>query len=285
MHRHRTSIWALPVTASDEHGRLVISEIQLNYAGDYVCSAVGVYITYKESVRLDVRRLVGSDPTPSPVEPCGAGKFESQNGECIPSEYLCDRDPDCVDGSDEVSCPAADYPCDPDEFLCTNGVCAWKIWRCDGNNDCGDRSDEHNCGTAPPGAQCRVNEYECSTNNQCVLAGYQCDGEFDCQDSSDEIGCSEPAIVIPPVTRIGVDIGGRFTIICEAVGTPTPLIVWYLNAENIPVGDRVYVQSADGRGNLTITDVRITDSGTYTCEAINKKGIVFASPDAIVSVR
>ena len=44
-------------------------------------------------------------------------------------------------------------------------------------------------GTAPPGSQCRVDEYQCSRGDQCVLASYHCDGEMDCHDQSDEIGC------------------------------------------------------------------------------------------------
>lgn len=94
-----------------------------------------------------------------------------------------------------------------------------------------------------------------------------------------------PSINIAPPPNIEVEVGGYFTIICEAVGTPTPLIVWRLNWGNIPSGDRVYVSSINGRGNLTITDARVEDSGAYTCEAINVKGSIFASPDAIIIVR
>ena len=43
--------------------------------------------------------------------------------------------------------------------------------------------------TAPPGSQCRADEYQCVAGDQCIPAGYQCDTEFDCQDRSDEIGC------------------------------------------------------------------------------------------------
>ena len=45
------------------------------------------------------------------------------------------------------------------------------------------------------------------------------------------------------------------------------------------------VVSQEGRGILTITDVRYTDAGAYTCEAINNRGSIFAIPDALVIVR
>ena len=92
-------------------------------------------------------------------------------------------------------------------------------------------------------------------------------------------------ITVPPVGEIEVELGETFTILCEAVGVPTPLIVWRLNWGNIPSGERVTVVSQDGRGTLTITDVRYTDAGAYTCEAINNRGSIFAIPDALVIVR
>lgn len=42
--------------------------------------------------------------------------------------------------------------------------------------------------------------------------------------------------------------------------------------------------SENGRGKLTIRDVKEGDQGAYTCEAINAKGLVFAIPDGILSL-
>ena len=92
-------------------------------------------------------------------------------------------------------------------------------------------------------------------------------------------------ITVPPVGEIEVELGETFTILCEAIGVPTPLIVWRLNWGNIPSGERVTTVSQEGRGTLTITDVRYTDAGAYTCEAINNRGSIFAIPDALVIVR
>ena len=269
--------------ASSEKGRLIIPEIDITDAGDYICSAVYNDRTYTESARLIVRSIT-VPTTPEPIGPCGPGQAVCQNGQCIPSDYRCDGDKDCEDGSDEI-CSAPTGNCEPNEFRCNNNRCAMKIWRCDGDNDCGDDSDELNCPKRQPGDPCASIEFQCMSGDQCVPGSYQCDGEIDCQDRSDEIGCSPPSINLPPVAKIDVELGGSFTIICEAVGTPTPLIVWRLNWGNIPVGDRIHTSSSDGRGNLTITGARIEDSGAYTCEAINTKGSIFATPDAIIIVR
>ena len=85
-------------------------------------------------------------------------------------------------------------------------------------------------------------------------------------------------IIVPPVSKIEVEVGETFTILCEAIGVPTPLIVWRLNKGFITVGERVTTVSQEGRGTLTITDIRYTDAGAYTCEAMNNIGSVFASP-------
>lgn len=41
----------------------------------------------------------------------------------------------------------------------------------------------------------------------------------------------------------------------------------------------------NGFGELTIRDARVSDSGAYTCEAINNQNSIFGNPDIIVEVR
>ena len=75
----------------------------------------------------------------------------SEPGDCIPQEWLCDGDWDCVDGGDELEfdcenfvsplCARANYvPCPERPALCVP-----KTWVCDGESDCPDGGDELGC--------------------------------------------------------------------------------------------------------------------------------------------
>eukprot|EP00066_Takifugu_rubripes_P028084 XP_011617350.1 PREDICTED: basement membrane-specific heparan sulfate proteoglycan core protein [Takifugu rubripes] len=47
---------------------------------------------------------------------------------------------------------------------------------------------------------------------------------------------------------------------------------------------RISMTSKNGRGTLTIRDVKEADQGAYTCEAINAKGLVFGIPDGVLTL-
>ncbi len=47
---------------------------------------------------------------------------------------------------------------------------------------------------------------------------------------------------------------------------------------------RCKTTNENGVGTLTINDVRESDAGAYSCEALNSQGRVFAVPDAIIYV-
>ncbi|KAL3861185.1 hypothetical protein ACJMK2_007245 [Sinanodonta woodiana] len=270
----------LPMQSSvDRRGStLTIPVAKVMDSGDYVCSVDG----YQALSRLNVVRI-GPEPE-QPTGTCGRDEAVCRSGQCIRREYRCDGEKDCLDGSDEMDCFNGTI-CEPNEFQCPSGQCMMKIWRCDGEKDCTDGFDEQNCRTRGPDEPCDPDEFQCVSGDQCIPLAYQCDKEIDCQDRSDEIGCSAPVIIVPPVAEIEVEIGQTFTIICEAVGVPTPLIVWRLNWGNIRYEDRITTVSEQGRGTLTVRDARYEDAGAYTCEAINNRGSIFAIPDAIVIVR
>ncbi|XP_067873656.1 basement membrane-specific heparan sulfate proteoglycan core protein isoform X2 [Heterodontus francisci] len=234
--------------------------------------------------RRTPRPLITAAPTPTTPDirrPCPIDKAVCQNGQCIPRDYLCDGERDCTDGSDELDCGTAS-PCEPNEFKCKNGRCALKLWRCDGDNDCGDRSDEEYCPTKGPGDMCAPEQFVCVSTRLCIPASYQCDEEADCPDRSDEFGCTPPQVITPPEETVMVKRGATVTLTCVAAGVPTPIITWRLNWGHIPVTSRVAMTSQNGQGTLIIRDVKESDQGAYTCEAINAKGMIFAIPDALV---
>ncbi|XP_051914453.1 basement membrane-specific heparan sulfate proteoglycan core protein isoform X3 [Hippocampus zosterae] len=244
----------------------------------------------------DLRRPVATTPAPAttiavvkppqpPVIPgfCRADQAKCQSGECIPRDYICDGETDCLDGSDEFQC-GTPSPCEPNEFKCKNGRCALKLWRCDGDNDCDDNSDELDCPTKGPDDRCAPEQFECLSDRTCIPASYQCDEEPDCPDRSDEYGCTPPSVTSPPEESIEVSRGATVTFTCQAVGVPTPIITWRLNWGHVPISGRISMTSENGRGTLTIRDVKEADQGAYTCEAINAKGLVFGIPDGVLTL-
>uniref|UniRef100_A0A4W5P137 Low density lipoprotein receptor b n=1 Tax=Hucho hucho TaxID=62062 RepID=A0A4W5P137_9TELE len=125
---------------------------------------------------------------------CTNDEFRCSNGQCIAVSFVCDKDNDCSDGSDETSCPTA--TCGPNAFQCNNTVCVPRLWACDGDTDCADGSDEwpQNCGgrdTKPTTKPCGPHEFHCGSG-ECIHRSWRCDGGKDCQDNSDETNCSRP---------------------------------------------------------------------------------------------
>ena len=94
---------------------------------------------------------------------------------CIPENYRCDGDDDCVNASDE-SVSLCTPPCSDDMFACADGlkcIPSSKLKNC--ADDCADGSDETH-------ATC----FECVNGLKSVKMSYTCDGNNDCGDNSDE---------------------------------------------------------------------------------------------------
>ena len=98
------------------------------------------------------------------------------------------------------------------------------------------------------------------------------------------IFAAPPTVIRPPPATANLAEGETLVIECEAIGVPTPIIVWRLNWGHVGEPPRVSTTTDDGQGKITIRNVKKEDEGAYTCEALNNKGSIFAQPDTILIV-
>lgn len=150
------------------------------------------------TLHITLTRLPSLPRLTTAAKQCKPDEFKCASGECISTSFVCDKENDCPDGSDEVSCPTP--TCSPQSFQCNNSACIMLLWLCDGDEDCADGSDEwpQNCvGRLPDktAQRCGVHEFQCA-NGDCVHSNWRCDGDFDCKDRSDEVNCSELAFFL-----------------------------------------------------------------------------------------
>lgn len=71
--------------------------------------------------------LLFAEPT------CGSNEFQCKSGRCIPLSFMCDKENDCGDHSDEFDC--GNVTCAASQFACSNGRCIPNMWKCDSEND------------------------------------------------------------------------------------------------------------------------------------------------------
>ncbi|XP_070533833.1 uncharacterized protein [Ptychodera flava] len=131
--------------------------------------------------------------TPPPSQ-CKDYEFTCSNGTCVYQWDVCDYQPHCPDGSDEIFCDSYEtttpYPCSG-QFQCSNGwQCIPWYEHCDGSSDCYDGSDEwycHSNETTTP-YPC-YGQHQCSNGWQCYPYYEYCNGNSYCYDGSDEWYC------------------------------------------------------------------------------------------------
>ena len=136
------------------------------------------------------------------ISQCGWETFQCSNGQCIPTELLCDGRADCADQSDETvaECNSTDITCDNYAFRCAYGGCIDGDKTCNGIRDCVDNSDETlpRCRDKNGSTTCSPSEFLCD-NRQCIPGGSLCDGTADCADSSDETLVQCESIMCPQI--------------------------------------------------------------------------------------
>ncbi|XP_059149656.1 putative vitellogenin receptor [Physella acuta] len=121
-------------------------------------------------------------------EPCDVDYFTCINDECIHQSWVCDGEPDCHSGEDELGCSAK---CEAGFHTCANKHCVNSKFKCDGLDDCGDFSDEVSCvaGNQTDIPLCKPGEFKCLEQPSCVGLDAVCDEDEDCMDGSDEKHC------------------------------------------------------------------------------------------------
>ncbi|XP_068393057.1 low-density lipoprotein receptor isoform X4 [Eschrichtius robustus] len=145
-------------------------------------------------LRWAVALLIAATAGAAP-KTCSQDEFRCNDGKCIAPKFVCDSDLDCLDGSDEVSCPVP--TCGPASFQCNSTTCIPELWACDGDPDCEDGSDEwpQRCGDPQPSVPawdnnpCSALEFHCRSG-ECIHSSWRCDRDPDCKDKSDEENCA-----------------------------------------------------------------------------------------------
>ncbi|XP_031617390.1 serine protease nudel-like isoform X2 [Contarinia nasturtii] len=168
-------------------------------------------------------------------------------GECISNDRVCDKTPDCVDGSDEhEELCRIKKKCTPQELQCGDGTCVSKTKFCDRVADCKDHSDEPKgctcfqyfeltdprkiCNGIPDchdksdenlNCPCRRESFRCGDSGMCVPPQFVCDGQSDCPRGEDEQSCHG--------VEEGYENSGYYRVIERSAGEWQTKCLWKAN--------------------------------------------------------
>ncbi|KAK2720515.1 hypothetical protein QYM36_004408, partial [Artemia franciscana] len=144
------------------------------------------------------------------INKCPGMTCKMSSGSCLHPNYICDKQVDCFDGSDELNCTRKEEgeskgkslvivtPVRRHRGICSEGYreclsikeCVPQTAWCDRHLDCHDKSDEN---------ECTCGHYIWRLNPHRF-----CDGIVDCADFSDETGCDfncKPPSFFCPLSR------------------------------------------------------------------------------------
>jgi len=91
----------------------------------------------------------------------------------------------------------------------------------------------------------------------------------------------QPEIATHPQNKTRTE-GANVTLSCNVDGNPVPIISWTRDGSPVNTSGRISI--SDDKKQLTITNVKRTDNGTYRCVANNSLGNV-TSNAATVNVQ
>eukprot|EP00041_Stephanoeca_diplocostata_P035072 m.1225127 g.1225127 ORF g.1225127 m.1225127 type:complete len:2466 (+) comp24628_c0_seq2:373-7770(+) len=146
---------------------------------------------------------------PCTTDQINAGDLQCDEGTsagvfCVPADFLCDSEPDCIDFSDEMGCPTP-APTQPPTMNPTlfptlvapshnptniPTVSPTQRPTTTPSHSPTSRPTRSPITLAPTNAACPVDEFRC-VDGFCIPASFVCDGEPDCIGDEDEVGCTD----------------------------------------------------------------------------------------------
>ena len=127
----------------------------------------------------DERKCLGT------IESCDDSEIRCEKtGRCISKDLVCDGDPHCPHGEDELNC---DKKCHRQSMWCPATQRCIPPWLlCNGVRDCPDGNDEQHCSCTEC---CGGDRILCPHSSICIKTVHLCDGYSDCPDGADEKNC------------------------------------------------------------------------------------------------
>ena len=90
----------------------------------------------------------------------------------------------------------------------------------------------------------------------------------------------QPKITVHPKSETTTE-GNNLTLSCDATGNPVPTISWTKDGSAVDTSNNSRISLSDDNKQLTIMNVKRTDSGKYRCTAKNNIGTDTSNATAV----